>query len=120
LQVKVNSFNSVPGAANMHIHGMSTSLSHLRAQAPALKQRGVQHLAIFGSRARGDASEDSDLDVLVDIDPAIEPFSLVDLAGISNLLSDITGLRVVAIERRMLERNPEAAKRIEPDIIEVF
>lgn len=92
----------------------------LQTQKADLQSRGVHHLAIFGSRARGDAHEDSDLDVLVDIDPDLPKFSLVDLAGISNLISDITGLETVVIERRMLERNPEAAKRIEVDIVEVF
>ena len=36
----------------------------LQRTAPALRAYGVEHLAIFGSRARGDAKPDSDLDVL--------------------------------------------------------
>ena len=41
---------------------------------------GVTALSIFGSRARGDARLDSDLDVLIDVDPDLR-FSLLDLAG---------------------------------------
>ncbi|MDX2264438.1 MAG: nucleotidyltransferase domain-containing protein [Hyphomicrobiales bacterium] len=94
-----------------------TALGQKRA---ALNARGVQHLAVFGSQARGNASPGSDLDVLVDIDPSMPKFSLVDLAAVSNLIADITGLETVAIERRMLARNPAFAARIADDIIEVF
>ena len=37
--------------------------------APAIRAEGVNKLAIFGSRARGDARPDSDLDVLIDVRP---------------------------------------------------
>jgi predicted nucleotidyltransferase len=37
---------------------------------PDLSAEGVTHVALFGSRARGDHSERSDLDLLLDVDPA--------------------------------------------------
>lgn len=43
-------------------------IAKLREAAPALRAEGVTSLAIFGSRSRGDAREDSDLDVLVGVD----------------------------------------------------
>ncbi len=49
----------------------------------ALQAKGVKHLALFGSYARGDAGDDSDLDVLLDIDRTWPRFSLVDLAGVT-------------------------------------
>ena len=87
---------------------------------PALQAKGVQYLARFGSYARGDARDDSDLDVLIGIDPALPKFSLVDLASIANLLTDITGIEAHPVERRMLAKDPRFAERIAGDIVEVF
>ncbi|MGB8869876.1 MAG: nucleotidyltransferase domain-containing protein [Rhodomicrobium sp.] len=86
----------------------------------ALQAKGVRHLALFGSYARGEAQDQSDLDVLIDIDPALPKFSLVDLAGIANFLTDITGIETTPIERRMLAKDPRFAERIAGDIIEIF
>jgi predicted nucleotidyltransferase len=75
----------------------------------------VAHVALFGSRGRGDARAGSDLDVLIDVDPGTPKFSLLDLAGVCGLLTE-----TIAIERQMLARDPRFAKRIAPDIVEVF
>ena len=40
-------------------------ISTLRAHEPELKAAGVASLAVFGSVARGDDREDSDVDVVV-------------------------------------------------------
>ena len=44
-------------------------LARLREHEPALRERGVSHAAVFGSRARGDHRPDSDIDILVEIGP---------------------------------------------------
>jgi len=89
----------------------------LRGLEPALRKRGVKSLAIFGSRSRGDARPDSDLDVLVEITDDIK-FSLLDLIGVQRVIKDATGLETQAEMRRSLE--PRFAERIADDIIEVF
>jgi predicted nucleotidyltransferase len=86
----------------------------------ALQAKGVQHVALFGSHARCDAGGESDFDVLVDIDPSLPKFSLVDLAGVVNLLTDITGIETHAIERKMIAKDPRFFERIAGDIIEIF
>ena len=74
-------------------------------------------LAIFGSRVRGDAREDSDLDVLVEVEPDSK-FSLLNLIGVEHIIKDVTGLSAQATMRRSLE--PRMAERIADDIVEVF
>jgi predicted nucleotidyltransferase len=44
-------------------------IDRLRATKPDLKARGVTQAALFGSLARGDARPDSDMDIMVEIDP---------------------------------------------------
>jgi|SRR6478752_6586243 uncharacterized protein len=92
-------------------------IAKLRATVPALKAEGVTSLVIFGSRSRGDARADSDLDVLIEVDPNAD-FSLLDLVGVEHVIKGATGLETQAEMRRSLE--PRFAERIADDIIEVF
>ncbi|MGH9435468.1 MAG: nucleotidyltransferase family protein [Terriglobia bacterium] len=45
-------------------------IAKLRAHEAALRARGVSHAALFGSRARGDNRPDSDIDIMIEVDPA--------------------------------------------------
>ena len=51
-------------------------LSELRQRAVHFRAQGILGMALFGSFARGDATENSDIDVLVDLDET-EPSGLV-------------------------------------------
>jgi len=48
----------------------------LAAQEPELRRRGVRHLAVFGSVARGEDRSDRDVDLAVEIE-AGHSFSLI-------------------------------------------
>jgi putative addiction module CopG family antidote len=95
----------------------SEVLATLKALEPELKQRGVASAAIFGSVVRGQAQSDSDVDVLIDIDPAA-PFDLLDLVGVKNLLADRLGRPVDVIEREAL--NPRLRAGILAEAEPVF
>jgi predicted nucleotidyltransferase len=89
----------------------------LRAIAPAIKAEGVTKLAIFGSRARGDARPDSDLDILIDTVPR-RASPVFDLFKVIRLIEDATGLQAQISMRDLLK--PRMAARIADDLTEVF
>ena len=63
---------------------------------------GARNVRIFGSVARGDAGPDSDLDVLVDMEPGR---SLFDMGGLLTDLQELLGCHVdVVTEKGLRER----------------
>jgi predicted nucleotidyltransferase len=86
----------------------------LRREKPELARRfGVRHLAIFGSYARGAQRPDSDVDILVDVDPAVG-LAFVDLA---DHLEAILGVRSEVVSRRALR--PPALAHIRAEMVDV-
>jgi predicted nucleotidyltransferase len=55
----------------------------LRKIEPTLRARGVSHAALFGSRARGDNRPDSDIDIMIEFDPAIH-ITVFNYAGLKD------------------------------------
>jgi uncharacterized protein len=92
-------------------------IAAIRENAPAIKAEGVTKLAIFGSRVRGDNRPDSDIDVLVEVEPDAS-FSILNLIGVQHIIEDATGLPAQATMRRSIPLR--FAERIADDIVEVF
>ena len=57
------------------------AIETLRRSERALRARGVKHVALFGSVARAQATDDSDIDIMVEIDPdvSLTVFDYVEL-----------------------------------------
>ncbi len=62
----------------------------LEPDRDALRARGVEALYVFGSVARGEAYDASDVDILLDVAPDIR-FSIIDLVGLQLDLQDRLG-----------------------------
>jgi uncharacterized protein len=95
----------------------AAAIEKLRSARGALEQKGVRHLALFGSVARGDAGASSDIDVLVRFDSGAE-VSLLDVVHIENELSDLLGTRVQILREPI--RRERLRARADGERINVF
>jgi len=77
----------------MATNTLDTVRQRLAAEEPELRRRGVRHLAVFGSVARGNDRADSDIDVAVEIE-AGRSFSLIRMEETRLLLEDALRRRV--------------------------
>jgi uncharacterized protein len=66
----------------------------------AATRRGARNLRLFGSIARGDFRSDSDVDILVEMEPGR---SLIDMCGLSLDLEGILGRKVDVFTEKSLK-----------------
>src|SRR5262245_23245936 len=89
-------------------------LEILRKEKPELVRRyGLKRLALFGSYAREDQREDSDVDILVEIDPQIG-LGFVELA---DRIEDALGVRTEVVSHRAIK--PRYWEIIKADLVDV-
>jgi len=69
------------------------AVSKLQRYADAIRSMGATSLYLFGSMARDEAHDTSDLDLFFDYDPSSR-FNAFDLVGIKQFLEDELGLAV--------------------------
>ena len=69
-------------------------------------------MGIFGSYARGENDQNSDLDILIDFDP---PLDLLEIIGLEQELSEKLGIKVDLITVRSL--NPRLKEYVERDLV---
>lgn len=65
-------------------------LAALRQHAPKLRALGITRLSLFGSLARGEIGPESDVDLLVELDPESR-FSLFELVDLQDDLQALLG-----------------------------
>lgn len=93
-----------------------TQRSLSRKQATDIAtQFNLCYVAIFGSTARNELTNDSDLDILIDY---CEPKTLFELAEIKDAFEELTETEVDLVAKRNLK--PEIKKSIEPDLIVLY
>jgi predicted nucleotidyltransferase len=81
---------------------LGRAIATLRRHAEELRGRGVEHLFVFGSLARGEAGSQSDIDLAIDVAPDAD-FSLLDLVGLQQRAENLLGWPVDLVERKMLK-----------------
>lgn len=90
-------------------------LEFLERHKPELERRfGVRDLALFGSTARDEATEKSDIDILVSFDG---PATSARYFGVQFYLEDLLGRRVDLVTVKALR--PELRPHVEREAIHV-
>jgi hypothetical protein len=96
---------------------LDSVLEALRAHERELRQLGVSHAAVFGSVARGEAMNDSDVDVLVDLD-AERPMGIFEYARLKIYINEILDGTGDVVNRRTLK--PMLRDSILRDAVDAF
>jgi predicted nucleotidyltransferase len=92
------------------------ALSRLRSHEVELRQLGIERLYLFGSTARSEASDDSDIDLFFDHRKgALDLFELMD---VMDRASGILGRKADIMSRASI--HPGLKGRIEQSAIRVF
>lgn len=94
---------------------LDTALATLRSSEPTLRSMGVQHVAVFGSVARGSSASGSDLDVMIELDP-LARISVYDYVGIKSYIAGLFGgVPVDVVNRNSLKPHIQPAAIADAD-----
>jgi predicted nucleotidyltransferase len=82
----------------------------LKEREADLRAHGVTHAAVFGSVARDEQNAESDIDILVDLDPKIV-VTMFDYAGLKDYIAGLFEGSVDVVDREALKPRvrPKAA-----------
>ena len=91
-------------------------IARLKEHEAELRRLGVEHLYLFGSTARGDAHEDSDVDLFFDHPEG--SLGLYQLMDVRDAAARILGRKTDIMTRRSL--HPVLREGIEASALQVF
>lgn len=77
-------------------------IDRLRQHEAALRARGVSRAALFGSVARGEARPESDVDIMIELDPAAE-LDVYAYSGLKNYIASLFDGKVDVVQRCALK-----------------
>ncbi len=89
----------------------------LRSHRSRLQALGVRRAALFGSLARGETGDTSDIDLMVEVDPAA-PIGVFEYVGIVQYLESLFPGRVDVANQAKL--NPLVRRTAERDAVYAF
>ncbi len=92
-------------------------ISLLRQHEPEFREAGVGRLYLFGSVARDEASDASDVDAFLDL-VSTKGFTLFNLVGLQERTQSILSVPVDLMTRQGI--HPRRRARIESDAVQVF
>jgi predicted nucleotidyltransferase len=93
------------------------ALEVLRRHDAALRGLGVRRAALFGSTARGEARPDSDLDIMVEVDPSAR-IGVYEYVGIVQYLESLFPVPVDVSNRDA--QSPHVRKSAEREAVYAF
>ncbi len=93
-----------------------TVIRALRAHEAELRAEGVSHVFLFGSVARGEADDKSDVDLFYDYD--YPRFSLIDVVRVQDRFAEILSARVDAMTRSSVHWR--IRREVEAEAIQIF
>lgn len=91
-------------------------IAKLKEHQAEFKRLGVEHLYLFGSTARGEAREDSDVDLF--FDHPLGSLGLFELMDVKDAATRILGRKTDIMTWRSL--HPALRERIEASALQVF
>lgn len=92
-------------------------IATLKEREADLRALGVVHAALFGSVARSEQRPDSDIDILVDLDPKTA-HTIVEYVGTEEFIADLFDEAVDVVSREGLK--PVLRPRADADAIHAF
>src|SRR5271166_3923237 len=92
------------------------AIARLKQHEAELRRLGVEHLYLFGSTARGDAGENSDVDLFFDYERG--KLGLFELMDLKERASDILGRKADIMTRDSLHK--VLREGIEASALQVF
>jgi len=92
------------------------AISRLKRHEPGFKRLGIEHLYLFGSTARGEARENSDVDLFFDHPEG--SLGLFQLMDIKEAAARVLGCKSDVMTRRSL--HPALKQGIEASAVQIF
>jgi uncharacterized protein len=110
----VRSYHSTPNKPGDRTVTKQDAIDVLRRHQDDLRAHGIIHAALFGSVARGDAGPQSDVDILIELDPDLS-LDIFAYAGLKRYVAELFQGPVDVINKEALKpylRQPVSADAV--------